>query len=263
MKKTQVCCAVCVIPCLGRNLEYSWGIHLIWCIRCYQIVFCCVDPPPRYQSREDEQAELGTLMEDPQAEKNFDDICMLIFLYVSLRWYHDAVEHTRISHTVDVFILMLTSADCMIQTTRCSFILFLKLNVFFFSTSLDFLKQCVISCDHEIFVADVGNMVLTDLETVQVCPVRVLGGTDNVYGKAWGRDCNPWRFVVFFCCVFLELECKINEPWTLWLCSFFLFSIFHVDWKSKFLIPAVAGQFGFGSLPVLFTDDRALQEMST
>lgn len=119
-------------------------------------MFCCVDPPTRYQSREDEQAELGTLMEDPQAEKNFD-ICMLMFLYVSLRWYHDAVEHTRISHAVDVFILMLTSADCMIQTTRCSFILLLKLNVFPFSASLDFLKQCVISCDHEIFVADVGT----------------------------------------------------------------------------------------------------------
>ena len=73
-------------------------------------------------------------MEDPQAEKNLDDICMLMFLYVSLRWYRDTVELTRISHAVDVFILMLTSADCMIQTTRCSFILFLKLSVFSFST---------------------------------------------------------------------------------------------------------------------------------
>lgn len=209
-EKTQVCCAACVIPCLCRNLEYSWGIHLI--CRCYQIMFCCVDPPSRYQSREDEQAELGTLMEDPQAEKNFDDICMLMFLYVSLRWYHDAVEHTRISHAVDVFILMLTSADCMIQTTRCSFILFLKLNVLSFSTYLDFLKQCVISCDHEIFVADVGNMGLTDLErsrfaqyecwVVQtMCTARLGAGIATIHGDVV-------FFYVFFCCV---LECWMQN----------------------------------------------------
>lgn len=60
--------------------------HLMYQVLSDHVMFCCVDLPTRYQSREDEQAELGTLMEDPQAEKNFDDICMLMFLYVSLRW---------------------------------------------------------------------------------------------------------------------------------------------------------------------------------
>ena len=224
-------------------------------------MFCCVDPPLRYQSREDEQAELGTLMEDPQAEKNFDDICMLMFLYVSLRWYHDAVEHTRISHAVDVFILMLTSADCMIQTTRYSIILFLKLNVFSFSTYprlLETVRDILRPWDFRCWCR---NMVLTDLErsrfaqyecwVVQTMFTARLGAGIAIHGD------------VFFFYLFLELECK-TWTWTLWLaaCSFFVF-IFHVDWKSQFLIPAVAGQFGFGSLPVLFTDDRALQEMST
>lgn len=224
-EKTQVCCAVCVIPCLCRNLEYSWGIHLIWCIRCYQIMSCFVvlicPRATRAAKMNKRSWELWwRILRRRRTLMTFACWCFCTYHCVGLRWYHDAVEHTRISHAVDGFILMLTSADCMIQTTRCSFINRIVFETkcflfFYIPRLLETVRDILRPRDFRCWCREHG---LNRPWTVQVCPVRVLGGTDNVYGKAWGRDCNPRR-CCFFCCVFLELECKINEPWTLWLAA--------------------------------------------
>ena len=125
----------------------------------------------------------------------------LFFVRIITVGYHDIVEAqediTCCWYELICLFLMLT--DCYWPNMR--FFHILAKTKCFLSTSLDFFDLCVISCDHETFVA-VGTLLWP--WTIQVCPVRVLGGTDNVYGKALGSMQSMEMLFFGLTCFFLS-----------------------------------------------------------
>ncbi len=125
----------------GKEYKYSTILCLVYSCKPFQIVdpktsqVCCVVmgyPPPlmyqmyhvllssslhpstRSQSREDEQAELGTLMEDPQAEKNSCYLVFCTYHYGGVPWHSRSTGgYHMLLIWVDMFI---SDADWLLLT---------------------------------------------------------------------------------------------------------------------------------------------------
>ena len=141
--------------------------------------------------------------------------------------------------------LMLTSADCMIQTTRCSSILFFETKCFVFfyiprllGTVRDILRPWDFRCwcrEHGFNRPWNGPGL----------PSTSVGWYRQCVRQGLGQGLQSMEIRSVFLLRFLEfIECKTMNMniVNLWLAHFFVFK-FNVDWTSQFLIPALAGHF--------------------